>query len=112
MDKCLKNLVWLENWEKNKKYNIEVGFDDHTILKGYIIKDTFATLEELPNIDFFYELRKLTPKLFDDNEIIYGELNCFVGNKKYRIIYHYDKQCYMVTDEDDTIIKKNMEDAL
>ena len=36
MTSLLMNLKWLESWEKNKKHNIEVGFDNHDLLKGYI----------------------------------------------------------------------------
>ena len=106
MTSLLKNLKWLESWEKNKKHNIEVGFDSHELLKGYIPVTEYQSLEEFPDIDFFNELKKLKPRYYDSQEIIYGEVICYIRDEKYRVAYHYDKGCYMIMDADDSVIKR------
>ena len=106
MTSLLMNLKWLESWEKNKKHNIEVGFDNHDLLKGYIPVTEYRSLEEVQNIDFFNELKKLKPKYYDSQEIIYGEVICYIRDEKYRVAYHYDKGCYMIMDADDSVIKR------
>lgn len=106
MNELLKNYIWLESWESSKKYNVEIGFDNHTLLKGYMSVNEFTCLEQLPDIDFFLELKELIPRLYAAHEVIYGEAVCYIKDEKYRVIYHYDKNCYMITDANDTIIKK------
>lgn len=106
MVSLLKNLNWLESWETNKKYNVEIGFDNHEMLKGYMSAPEFLCLEEFPDIDFFNELKKLKPRHYDSQEIIYGEIVCYIKDEKYRIVYHYDKGCYMIMDADDSVIKR------
>lgn len=106
MNTILQNIIWLESWETKKEHNVELGFNNHSMLRGTISENIFSDLEQLPNIDFFLKLSKLKPKLYAENEVIYGELICYVANIKYRVIYHYDTNCYMVTDDNDTIIKK------
>lgn len=101
-----QNIIWLQSWETKKEHNVEMGFDNYSMLRGYIAENIFSDLEQLPNIDFFLELSKLRPKLYTENELIYGEMICNVADIKYRVIYHYDKKCYMVTDDNDTVIKK------
>lgn len=32
MSALLKNFIWLESWETSKKYNVEISFDNHTLL--------------------------------------------------------------------------------
>lgn len=98
--------LWLESWEKNKKNNIEVGFDSHELLKGYIPITEYQSLEEFPDIDFFNELKKLKPRYYDLQEIIYGEVICYIRDEKYRVAYYYDKGCYMIMDAADSVIKR------
>lgn len=105
MNTILKNFVWLGSWEVNKKHNVEVGFDNHVLLKGYISEDIFSDLEQLPDRDVFLEISKLKPKRYGDYEILYGEILCYVKDKQYRVIYYYDKGRYMITDDTDAIIK-------
>ena len=99
-------IKWLQNWELKKEYNVEIGFDNHTMLRGYTTEKVFLSIEQLPDIDFFIEIHKLKPKFYADNVIIYGEIVCYIGDKKYRVIYHYDTNCYMIKDDTYTIIKK------
>ncbi|WP_195199104.1 hypothetical protein [Faecalispora jeddahensis] len=106
MKPSLTNFTWLESWEGSKPHNIDVGFNDHSLLRGQLLEDTFACVDQLPDIGFFLELAKLKPKLYAGNEMTYGELTCHVNNQKYKVIYYYDKNCYMVLDENDTILKK------
>ncbi len=97
---------WLESWETNKEYNVEAGFDNHALLKGFMLNNIYSDLEQLPGIEFFLEISKLKPKLYAENKMTYGELVCYIENKRYKAIYYYDKNCYMITDDTDTIIKR------
>ena len=106
MNTLLNKITWLENWELKKECNVEIGFDNHTMLRGYMACNTFPSFEQLPNIDFFLKIKKLKPKRYDDNVIVYGEIVCYVNDELYKVIYHYDKNCYMITDKADSIIKK------
>lgn len=102
----LTNFKWLESWERSKQHNVEVGFNNHALLRGYLSENTFPSMEQLPDVNFFLELAKLKPKLYAENEITYGEISCCVDEKKYKAIYYYDRNSYMLTDENDTIIKR------
>lgn len=106
MMSLLKNLKWLESWETNSKYNIEIGFANHEMLKGFIPITEYKSLEELPDVDFFSELKKLKPRRYELQEIVYGEVVCYIRDEKYRVAYHYDKGCYMIMDADDSVIKR------
>lgn len=101
-----QNIIWLQSWETHKEHNVEMGFNNHSMLKGYMSENIFSDLEQLPNIDFFRKLGETKPKLYAENEEIYGEVICYVADTRYRVIYHYDTKCYLVTDDNDTIIKK------
>lgn len=106
MNVLLKKLTWLESWENNKNHNIEVGFDNHKLLKGYADINSFSCLEQLPDINFFIELAKTIPKLYENNNIIEAEIICYIQNKKYRVGYHYDTKYLFITDDSDKIIKE------
>lgn len=100
-----RNISWLESFE-TREHNVEIGFDNHSILRGNMTENQFSDLDQLPNIDFFLKLSKSKPKLYAENEAIYGEIICRVGDLEYKVIYHYDTKCYIVTDDNGTIIKK------
>lgn len=106
MYEILNDLYWLNSWETNKKHNIEVGLDNRKLIKGYIFKNEFSCLEQLPNTNFFLKLEKLKPKLYAKNNFEYGELICYINNEKYRIVYYYDKELYIVIDSNDIIIRR------
>ncbi|MGI5841572.1 MAG: hypothetical protein ACOX6N_05135, partial [Patescibacteria group bacterium] len=90
MNTISKMITWLNKWETNKEHNIEVGFDNHAMLKGYIADDKFSCLDEFPDKEFFLKLSKSIPKLYAENKVEYGEIICFIENMKYRISYHYN----------------------
>ena len=102
-----RDIYWLNSYEtNNKEHNIEIGFDTHTLLMGYTQKNTYTDVDELPNSEFFLEISKIIPKRYADENVTYGEMICYVENRKYRVIYHYDTNCYMITDDEDLVIKK------
>lgn len=53
MDKNLNGLYWLNSWETNKQYNIEVGLNNGKLIKGCLIKNEFPDLTRLPDREFF-----------------------------------------------------------
>lgn len=101
-----QNIIWLESWETKKEHNVEIGFDNHSMLKGYMVKNVFSDIEQFPKIEFFLELNKLKPKRFDENKVVYGEIICCIADTKYRVCYHYDTNSYIITDDCDTVIKQ------
>lgn len=100
------NFKWLESWERSEKHNVEVGFDNHSLLRGHMVDTVCSHVEQLPDIEFFIELAKLKPRLYSENQMTYGEITCYVDEEKYKVIYYFDKNCYMILDKNDTIIKK------
>lgn len=106
MEISKNNISWIETWETNKSHNIEVGFDNHKLLKGFISNNVYPTLNNVPYKEFFSNLKKQIPKLYIEDEIIYAELDCFIDNEPYKIQFDYAKDCWIIKDKDDTIIEK------
>lgn len=106
MNNNFSSMNWLNSWETNKQYNIEVGLNNGKLIKGYLIENEFSSLEQLPDIKSFLELEKFKPKLYDDNQFEYGEFVCYVEGEKFRVVYHYDKEVYMIMNSNDDIIRR------
>lgn len=106
MSTLSNKIYWLESWQSKEKHNVELGFKNASMLMAIMKENTFSNIEQLPNVNFFLQLEKLIPPLYIDEEVTYGEMICHVDGKKYRVIYQYDTDCYMVIDDRDTIIKK------
>lgn len=106
MNKLIDNLIWLERWERNKEYNVAIGFDNHTLLKGYVKMNDFSCFEQFPSVEFFLELEKIKPKLYSNNNVIEGSIICYIESKRYEVIYYYNTGNYLIIDDNDTIVKK------
>lgn len=97
-------VTWINSWD-SKEYNIEIGFTNHASLRGNFFTDNYNSIDEFPNVDFFLQLNVLKPKLYEDAEIEYGCIYCFINDSKYEVIFYYKRGKYLVTDEQGTIIK-------
>lgn len=101
-----KNIFWIEPYNSHETHNVEFGFDNMQLAHGILQMDIITDENELPDIAFFQAMKESKPKLYEYNEITYAEIDCFIGNEKFKVIYYYDKNYYLVVDETGKILKK------
>lgn len=99
-----KFIKWFNSWEKDC-FNVEIGFCDHSLLRGLIEINKAITLESSADKDFFVQLKSLLPSAFKDAEPSRGEINCCIEEKTYSIVYYYNNCELNIIDEGRKIIQ-------
>ena len=95
---------WLNSYERDREFNVEVGFENRGILRGYVSSYTFERVEDLPRRDYFLELRERKPKKYEGVEMERGELSAMIGDDEYSIIYMYSSGRYLIVDEKRSVV--------
>lgn len=101
-----KNIYWIEPFDSHETHNVKFGFDNMHLAHGILQMDIITDENELPDIAFFQAMKESKPKLYEHNKITYAEIDCFIGKDKFKVIYYYDKNYYLVVDKRGKILKR------
>lgn len=106
MSNDIKFIKWFNVWDKDYS-NIELGFSDHSTLKGLVEINENMSLDDFDDKDFFEQLKSEFPLKFKDIAPDRSEIACCINGKTYFIIYYYKNSELQIIDESKTILKFN-----